>query len=169
MQNLKVFAKILFFSWLGGAIPKCGVGSTFGKNHLFFRRFFTLSGISFLPEFLRAPEPPEINTTYPQLSIACRDNTRLPVTKKLQRFEVGEKIPKMTQNRARVFAHHNGKSPKSIEIQDLLQKVKILIKKYSNSAHSAPMKLILYQDDQDTFTRVCESLSPIRPFHLHFL
>ena len=103
MQNLKVFEKFSIFSWLGGAIPKCGGGSTFGKNHLFFRRFFTLSGISFPPEFLRAPEPPEINTTYPQLSIACRDITRLPVTKKLQRFEVGEKIPKMSQKRARVF------------------------------------------------------------------
>ena len=42
MQNLKVFEKNFFFV-VGGSDG----GSTFEKNHLFFRRFFTLSGILF--------------------------------------------------------------------------------------------------------------------------
>ena len=51
-QNLKVFEKISIFSWLGGAISKCGGGDTFGKNHLFFEEFFTLSRLAF-PSGLR--------------------------------------------------------------------------------------------------------------------
>ena len=46
-QNLKMFGKIFIFSWLGGAIPKCGGGSTFGKNHLFFEEIFTFLRLAF--------------------------------------------------------------------------------------------------------------------------
>ena len=66
---------------------------------------------------VRAPLAPGVagnNSPDPQLSIACRDIIRLPVTKKLEWFKVGGKIPKMTPKSARVLPQMatQGESPK---------------------------------------------------------
>ena len=78
-------------------------GWHFWKKSSLFRGVFHVIEASVS---VRAPLAPGVagnNSPDPQLSIACRDIVRLPATKKLEWFEVGEKIPKMTSKSARLF------------------------------------------------------------------
>ena len=89
-------------------------GWHFRKKSPFFRGVFHVFEASVSVRALNELGVPENKTTDPQLSIACRDIIRLPVTKKLEWFKVGGKIPKMTPKSARVLPQMatQGESPK---------------------------------------------------------
>ena len=78
-------------------------GWHFWKKSSLFRGVFHVIEASVSVRALNELGVPENKTTDPQLSIACRDIIRLPVTKKLEWFKVDGKIPKMTPKSARLL------------------------------------------------------------------
>ena len=78
-------------------------GWHFWKKSSLFRGVFHVIEASVSVRAPLAPGGAGNNSPDLQLSIACRDIIRLPVTKKLEWFKVGGKIPKMTPKSARVF------------------------------------------------------------------